>query len=99
MAELKTTATSIAPVGLHSEPLSGRTMQSFFSAGEEENYVYPFRYDVDFNKRAEFDAAKLSSTQINLEIRELMQRVTVRSWSGIRWPNIRSASASSTGFA
>jgi glutamate synthase domain-containing protein 3 len=72
MAELKTTGRSHL-FGPHSEPLSGRTMQSFFSAAEEENYVYPFSHDVDFNKRAEFDAAKLSSTQINLEIRKLMQ--------------------------
>jgi glutamate synthase domain-containing protein 3 len=60
-------------MGLHTEQLTGRTMQHFFSATEEENFVYPFAYDVDFNRRAEFDAAKMTSSQINLEIRRLMK--------------------------
>ena len=72
MAELKATD-SAHPLGPYPEPLSGRTMQHFFSATEEENYVYPFSHDVDFNKRAEFDAARLSTTEINLQIRRLMQ--------------------------
>ena len=58
MAELKATD-SAHPLGPYTEPLSGRTMQHFFSATEEENYVYPFSREVDFNKRAEFDAARL----------------------------------------
>jgi glutamate synthase domain-containing protein 3 len=60
-------------MGLHTEQLAGRTMQHFFSAAEEENFVYPFACDVDFNKRAEFDAANLTSSQINLEIWRLMK--------------------------
>jgi glutamate synthase domain-containing protein 3 len=60
-------------LGLHVEQLAGRTMQQFFSATEEESYLYPFAHDVDFNKRAEFDAAKMTSSQINLEIRRLMK--------------------------
>ena len=61
MAELKAARLARIRSGRTPEPLSGRTMQHFFSATEEENYVYPFSYDVDFNKRAEFDAAKLST--------------------------------------
>src|SRR5262245_101506 len=71
MAEL--TTTNNASLGPYPEPLSGRTMQHFFSAAEEENYIYPFSYNVDFNQRAELDAAKLSPTEINLQIRRLMQ--------------------------
>jgi glutamate synthase domain-containing protein 3 len=71
MAEL--TTTNNASLGPYPEPLSGRTMQHFFSATDEDNYLYPFSYNVDFNKRVEFDAAKLSSTEINLQIRQLMQ--------------------------
>jgi hypothetical protein len=71
MAEL--TTTNNASLGPYPEPLSGRTMQHFFSATEEENYLYPFSYSVDYNQRVEFDAAKLSSTEINLQIRQLMQ--------------------------
>ena len=74
MAELKKSGKSSDQsnfLGLHVEQLAGRTMQQFFSATEEEGYLYPFAPDVDFNKRAEFDAAKLTSNQINLEIRRL----------------------------
>jgi glutamate synthase domain-containing protein 3 len=68
MAELK----KASFLGLHTEQLSGRSQQQFFSATEEENFTYPTAPDVDFNKRAEFDAAKMSATGINLEIRRLM---------------------------
>lgn len=59
-------------MGLHTEQLAGRTQQVFFSPEEGENFTYPDAFDVDFNKRAEFDAAELSSSEINLKIRELM---------------------------
>ena len=60
--------------GMHSEKLAGKTQQRFFSPTEEENYLYPDGYDVDFNKRAEFDAAPLSAREINLKLRELMSQ-------------------------
>src|SRR5262249_53102787 len=60
-------------LGPYPEPLSGRAKQHFFSAAEEENYVYSFSYDVDFNKPAEFDAAKLTTSEINRQIRQLMK--------------------------
>ena len=46
-------------LGMHTEQLAGRTQQRFFSPEEEENFLYPDAFDVDFNKRAEFDAEKL----------------------------------------
>nr|WP_298686266.1 GXGXG motif-containing protein [uncultured Dongia sp.] len=61
-------------MGMHTEKLSGRTQQRFFSPSEEENFTYPGAYDVDFNKRAEFDADKLSTSEINLKIRDLMKQ-------------------------
>jgi glutamate synthase domain-containing protein 3 len=61
-------------MGMHTERLSGRTQQRFFSPSEEENFTYPGAYDVDFNKRAEFDADKLSTTEINLKLRDLMKQ-------------------------
>ncbi|WP_439815398.1 hypothetical protein [Zavarzinia sp. CC-PAN008] len=70
MAELKKDAVSL--MGLHTEPLSGRSMTQFFSAGEEENFTYPLAPDVDFNKRAEFDAAAMTGPEINNRIRALM---------------------------
>lgn len=61
-------------MGMHTEKLSGRTQQRFFSPSEEENFTYPGAYDVDFNKRAEFDAEKMSTSDINLKIRDLMRQ-------------------------
>ena len=72
MAELKTVAQ--AGSALHAEQLAGRTQQVFFSAEEEENYLYPQAFSVDFNKRAELDASALDTSAINRKIRELMQQ-------------------------
>ena len=72
MAELKTVAQ--AGGALHAEQLAGRTQQVFFSAEEEENYLYPQAFIVDFNKRTEFDAAALDTSAINRKIREMMQQ-------------------------
>jgi glutamate synthase domain-containing protein 3 len=69
MAELKPKTNLL---GLHTEQLTGRSQQQSFSATEEENFVYPTAPPVDFNKRTEFDAAELSTSEINLKIRQLM---------------------------
>ena len=60
-------------LGMHTEQLRGRTQQVFFKPDEEENFLYPDSFDVDFNKRAEFDAAEMDTKDINLKLRELMQ--------------------------
>jgi glutamate synthase domain-containing protein 3 len=60
-------------MGLHEEQLAGRTQQRFFSASEEENFTYPWAYEVDFDKTAEFDAADMEISDINLKIRNLMK--------------------------
>ena len=58
--------------GLHSEQLRGRTQQTFFSATEEENLIYPYNgFEVDTGRKAEFEAQDLESTEINLKIRIL----------------------------
>ena len=61
-------------MGLHDEQLTGRTMQAFFSNVEEENFVYPDSYSVDFERKAEIDAGEMDARAINLRIRELMQQ-------------------------
>ncbi len=70
-------------MGLHTEQLTGRTQQRFFSATEEENFTYPWAYEVDFDKQTEFEAADMEIAEINLKIRELMQQgygdITVKS--------------------
>ena len=60
-------------MGLHEEQLAGRTQQQFFSATEEENFTYPWAYEVDTNKSAEFDAADMEISAINIKIRDLMK--------------------------
>ncbi|MDX1425623.1 MAG: GXGXG motif-containing protein [Kiloniellales bacterium] len=59
-------------MGMHTEQLRGRTQQTFFRPEEEERFVYPDAFDVDFNKRAEFDAADMQTAEINQKIRALM---------------------------
>ena len=59
-------------MGLHTEQLAGRTQQRFFDIAEEESFLYPEAFEVDFNKRADLDAADMGATEINLKIRDLM---------------------------
>ncbi|MGI8740796.1 MAG: GXGXG motif-containing protein [Gammaproteobacteria bacterium] len=72
MAQLKTKDSH--DLGMHDEQLTGRTQQVFFDSSEEENFTYPGAFDVDFDKRAELDAAELENKAINLRIRELMSQ-------------------------
>jgi glutamate synthase domain-containing protein 3 len=59
-------------MGMMSEQLTGRSMETFFEPAEEENFTYAFAQDVDFNKRTEIDADNLTATQVNSRIRELI---------------------------
>jgi len=67
---------------MHVERLAGRTQQVFFSAGDEENFFYPWSHAVDPARSAEIDAADLEVREVNRRIRELMQQgygtITVR---------------------
>lgn len=60
-------------MGMHTEQLSGRTQQMFFSVEEGDNLTYPWSAEVDFDKTAELDAADLTAKEVNLKIRELME--------------------------
>ena len=59
-------------LGMMSEQLTGRSMETFFEPAEDENFTYAFAKDVDFNKRTEFDADDMTSTEVNSHIRALM---------------------------
>ena len=69
-------------LGMHTEQLSGRTQQVFFSAEESDNLVYPWAPEVDFDKSSEIDAKSLDQQEVNAEIRRLMSEgvgtITVR---------------------
>jgi glutamate synthase domain-containing protein 3 len=60
-------------MGMHTEQLAGRSQQVFFSAEEEESLLYPWAFEVDFNKRAELDAGELDTKAINARIGELVR--------------------------
>jgi methylamine---glutamate N-methyltransferase subunit B len=59
-------------MGMHTEQLSGRTQQIFFSPEDEENFVYPWAPKVDYNKRTELDVADMSPNEINKSLKGLM---------------------------
>ena len=63
-------------MGMHTEGLLGRTQQRFFDLRRRtgDGFRYPDAPDVDFNKRAEIDCAKLGTQQINAKLRELIER-------------------------
>ena len=61
-------------LGMMTEQLTGRTQQMFFEPSEEENFTYPWAADVDFNKRTEIDADKLTTTEVNHQLRDLMRQ-------------------------
>ncbi|MFQ5775694.1 MAG: GXGXG motif-containing protein [Kiloniellaceae bacterium] len=61
-------------MGMHTERLAGRTQQVFFEPQETDNLIYPDSFEVDFDKRAEFDAAALDAKAINVKIRELLRQ-------------------------
>ena len=66
--------TKATGLGMHTEQLAGRTQQRFFRSEEQERFTYPQAFEVDFKKRAEFDAADLTPSEINLKLRELMRQ-------------------------
>lgn len=59
-------------LGMMSEQLTGRSMETFFDPVEDENFTYAFGQDVDFNKRTEVDTGEMSTTEVNAAIRDLM---------------------------
>jgi glutamate synthase domain-containing protein 3 len=58
--------------GVHKERLKGLSHKAFFRAEEEESLVYPDSVEVDVDRTAEFDAAELDTSAVNVHLRELM---------------------------
>ena len=73
MAKLKDAEHESHKLGMHTEQLSGRTQQVFFSPSADENFTYPDGIEVDFDKKKSFDAASMEIKDVNLKIRELMK--------------------------
>jgi methylamine---glutamate N-methyltransferase subunit B len=66
--------TKATEFGMHTEQLAGRSQQRFFRSEEQDRFTYPQSFEVDFKKRTQFDAANLSTSEINLKLRELMSQ-------------------------
>ena len=61
-------------MGMHTEQLSGRTMQKFFALDEDaKRFTYPYAYEVDFDKKTELDVQQMEAPEVNTKLRELMQ--------------------------
>jgi len=73
MAELNTEHES-HKLGMHTEQLSGRTQQVFFSPSADENFVYHDSIKVDFEKSTEIDAGPMEISELNTKIRDLMKK-------------------------
>ena len=70
MAELKEKNLS----GMHSEKLSGRDHQTYFSDDyEDSNLLYDGAFEVDFNRKSDIDAEHLTASEVNTQILELMK--------------------------
>jgi glutamate synthase domain-containing protein 3 len=61
-------------MGMTTEQLTGRTQQVFFQPEEVENFTYPWAPAVDFNKRTEIDSGEMTTTEVNAQIRALMDQ-------------------------
>src|SRR5580658_8787091 len=66
--------TKATELGMHTEQLAGRSQQRFFRSEEQERFTYPQAFEVDFKKRTQFDAAKMTPSEVNLKLRELMRQ-------------------------
>ena len=64
----------VKALGMTTDQLSGRSMYIEFDPDATERYAYPWAPDVDFNKRSEIDCDKLTATEINTKMRELMEK-------------------------
>ena len=69
-------------MGMRTEQLTGRSQQVFFSAEESGNFTYPWAPEVDFDRQTDIDGESLTPTEVNKQIRALMEEgygdITVR---------------------
>lgn len=73
-AELKkmTQEERVTALGMRTEQLTGKSLYVEFDPDAEERFTYPWAPDVDFNKRTEIDCDGKTVTEVNSNIRELM---------------------------
>jgi glutamate synthase domain-containing protein 3 len=73
-AELKamTQEERVTALGMRTEQLTGKSLYVEFDPEAEERFTYPWAPDVDFNKRTEIDCDGKTTTEVNRNIRDLM---------------------------
>ena len=64
----------VTALGMRTEQLTGRSMFIEFDEDAEERFTYPWAPDVDYNKRTEIDTGDMTETEVNSEIRSLMDQ-------------------------
>lgn len=64
----------VTALGMRSEQLTGKSLYVEFDPDAEERFTYPWAPDVDFNKRIEIDTDDMTTTEVNKQIRSLMQK-------------------------
>ena len=64
----------VKALGMTTDELSGRSMYIEFDPDATERFAYPWAPDVDFNKRTEIDCDKLTATEVNARMRDLMHK-------------------------
>ena len=62
----------VKALGMTTEQLTGRSLFIEFDPDAEERFLYPWAPEVDFNKRTEIDADNMSTTEVNKQVRKLM---------------------------
>jgi glutamate synthase domain-containing protein 3 len=60
-------------LGMTTEQLTGKWLYIEFDPEATDRYTYPWAYDVDFNKRTEIDTDNLTTTEVNIAIRDKMK--------------------------
>ncbi len=60
-------------LGMTTEQLTGKSLYIEFDPEATERYTYPWAYDVDFNKRTEIDTDDMTTTEVNIAVRDKMK--------------------------
>lgn len=63
----------VTALGMRTEQLTGKSLYVEFDPDAEDRFVYPWAPDVDFNKRTELDCAELTTTEVNEQVRALVE--------------------------
>jgi len=63
----------VKALGMTTDQLTGRSMYIEFDPDATERFAYPWAPDVDFNQRTELDCDEMTATEVNANIRSLME--------------------------